>query len=166
MKLLKPRTFVIFAVAGLLGAALLNTSQNVQHAEERLEQLQHSAQREEEKIRMLKAEWEALNRPERLERLADEFLEMVPPSPDQMAGDHAYLPEAQPIAEVPVEIPEAAPAPVLQPVAYEGASEPDARPVPVPTAKPAYKPPRKPAGQKTLKEKDFGDLLNELGGAQ
>ncbi len=64
MKLLRPRTFVIFALAGLAGAVLLHTSQNVRHAEERLAMLERSVGREDEKNRMLKAEWETLNRPE------------------------------------------------------------------------------------------------------
>lgn len=96
MKLLKPRTFIIFALVGLAGAVLLHTSQNVQHAQERLEALEQSVQREEEKIRMLKAEWETLNRPERLERLANEFLDLVPPSPDQMTSEEVHLPESVP----------------------------------------------------------------------
>ncbi|MCB9982494.1 MAG: hypothetical protein H6861_02295 [Rhodospirillales bacterium] len=174
MRLLRPRTFVIFATAGLLGAALLHTSQNVQHAEERLEALERSAQREEEKIRMLKAEWEALNRPERLERLADEFLDLVPPTPDQMAGDDMSLPEAMPIAEIPAPEDVAPPA-VLQPVVLQ---------VPKPQIKPNLPPPLREGGRGRVSEssspaptpslplkgeedsvKAFNDLLNELGGA-
>ena len=70
MKHLNPRTFVIFGLAGLLGVILLHTSQNVQNAEEKLAALESEVAREEEKIRMLQAEWVHLNRPERLERLA------------------------------------------------------------------------------------------------
>ncbi|MCB1720483.1 MAG: cell division protein FtsL, partial [Alphaproteobacteria bacterium] len=131
MKLLKPRTFVIFALAGLAGAILLHTSQNVQHAQERLEALEQSVQREEEKIRMLKAEWETLNRPERLERLANEFLDLVPPSPDQMTGKEVHLPESVPSEFVLPEV-ESASSPVLQPVVLQP---------PKPQVKPNFPPP-------------------------
>lgn len=84
MKGIKLRTFIIFALAALSGAALLHTSQRVQQAEETLAVLRVDAQREQETMRMLRAEWEYLNRPERLERLATEFLDLVPPAPDRM----------------------------------------------------------------------------------
>ena len=84
MKGIKLRTFVIFALAALSGAALLHTSQRVQQAEETLATLSAEANREQETMRMLRAEWEYLNRPERLERLATEFLDLVPPAPEEM----------------------------------------------------------------------------------
>ena len=161
MKFLKPRTFVIFALAGLAGAVLLHTSQNVQQAEERLEALELSKYREEEKIRMLKAEWETLNRPERLERLADEFLDLVPPAPEQISGDTEVLPDPTPIEYEREEQYE----PVLQPVAFEAEK---AVHVPTPKVKPARAPkaPETISQQKPEKEKGFGELLDELGGAE
>ncbi len=84
MKKFSLKNFVIFALAGLSGAALLHTSQNVQHAEEVLAKMQRELAHEEEAMRVLRAEWAYLNRPERLERLAEEFLELVPPAPDKM----------------------------------------------------------------------------------
>lgn len=160
MKLIRPRTFVIFALAGLAGAALLHTSQSVQHAEERLDTLELSVYREEEKIRMLKAEWETLNRPERLERLAQEFLDLVPPSPDQITRDHLSLPDPQPIESE-------------EGFGYEPLTQPvSLASPPVPRHKPS-KPkqiaePKQPEVLKQKnnlpKEKEFGDLLNELGG--
>lgn len=159
MKFLKPRTFIIFALAGLSGAVLLHTSQSVQQAEERLEAMELAKQQEEEKIRMLRAEWETLNRPERLERLADEFLDMVPPSPDQMSGEAEILPETAPVQYEREE----ERAPVLQPVSMAPAAD-----VPVPSQKPVppAKPPAEIIKEKPKKEKAFNDLLNELGGAQ
>ncbi len=93
MRLVKPQTFLVYACAVLSGVALLHTSQNVQKAEMRLRDLEGSYQREEEKIRLLKAEWEALNRPERLERLAKDFLDLVPPDPARLLRDVAEVPE-------------------------------------------------------------------------
>lgn len=164
MKFLKPRTFIIFALAGLSGAVLLHTSQNVQQAEERLEALEVSKTHEEEKIRMLRAEWETLNRPERLEKLAHEFLDLVPPAPEQMTGGQVDLPEADTIEYDEEESFE----PVLQPVTYEEKTAPVASAaVPVPKTKPAYKPAQSETvpQKQPVKEKDFGSLLDELGGA-
>lgn len=166
MKFLKPQTFIIFALAGLSGAVLLHTSQSVQQAEDRLGQLETAKYREIEKIRMLKAEWETLNRPERLERLADEFLDLVPPAPDQMTGA-VDLPDPAPVEYGREEEYD----PVLQPVSYDAPSA-----VPVPKQKPVP-PPRAPmappeaAHKETIKEKPgrekaFGDLMDELGGGQ
>ena len=97
MKGIKLRTFIIFALVGLFGAALLQTSQRVQHAEEVLEVTQAELAHEEETMRVLRAEWEYLNRPERLERLATEFLDLVPPAPKKMpetlVNEAAALPE-------------------------------------------------------------------------
>ena len=99
MKGIKLRTFVIFAIAALFGAALLHTSQRVQHAEDVLRDVEAEVARELETMRMLRAEWEYLNRPERLERLATEFLDLVPPTPDAMPDDltdeASMLPDSQ-----------------------------------------------------------------------
>ena len=99
MKGIKLRTFIAFALAGLSGAALLHTSQRVQHAEEVLKTTQAELAHEEETMRVLRAEWEYLNRPERLERLATEFLDLVPPAPEKMPetliGGASDLPERQ-----------------------------------------------------------------------
>jgi hypothetical protein len=84
MKGIKLRTFVIFALAALSGASLLHVSQRVQHAEEVLAGIEAEARHEQDTIRMLRAEWAYLNRPERLEKLASEFLDLVPPAPEEM----------------------------------------------------------------------------------
>jgi len=155
VKLLKPRTFIIFALAAVSGTVLLHTSQNVQQAEERLEALELSVYREQEKTRMLRAEWETLNRPERLEALANEFLDLVPPTPEQMATDEDMLPDSVPAqfqAEESFE-------PVLQPVTFEATKSA----APKPSHKPIMKP-RNPS--KPQKEKAFSDLLGELGDGQ
>lgn len=87
MKGISLKTFIVFALAGLSGAALLHTSQSVQHSEEVLAQTQKELAHEEEAMRVLRAEWEYLNRPARLERLASEFLDLVPPTPENMPDD-------------------------------------------------------------------------------
>ncbi len=165
MKSVKISTFVIFGFASLAGAALLHTSQSVQKAEEKLAIIDAEIQKEQDTIHMLNAEWEYLNRPERLEKLAEEFLDLVPPSPDaltdSMVGEAAALPEkpvneeegfafeddVQPVLFEQPEPPEIVSAPQVQPVA---AKAPQA-PAPKPSALKA-----KPS------TKDFGALLNEL----
>lgn len=148
MKLLKPKTFVVFALAGLAGAVLLHTSQNVQHAEERLAGIEREVQKEEEKIRMLRAEWASLNSPARLERLADEFLDLVPPASDQMTGGRVEFFDEPEILDDPEGY-----QPLTQPVNLGGEA-------PKPAEKPT--PPQQETVQK--KEKAFGELIEELGG--
>ncbi|MEM7651186.1 MAG: hypothetical protein AAF204_03770 [Pseudomonadota bacterium] len=162
MKLLRPRTFVIFALVGLSGAVLLHTSQNVQHAEERLQELELSNYREQEKIRMLRAEWENLNRPERLERLASEFLDLVPPTPEQISREGVTLPDPV-FDEFGIEEQEErAFEPVLQPVSYQ-APIPRVKPKPPATKAPIKKP---ETITKTDEKRGFDELINELGGTQ
>ncbi len=84
MKLIRPKTLVIYMLAGLSGVALLHTSQSVQRAEEKKVALERDIASSKEQIRMLQAEWVHLNRPERLEALANEFLDLVPPAPERM----------------------------------------------------------------------------------
>ena len=87
MKNFNVRDFVIFALAAISGAALLNVSQRVQHAEERLSAIKAEIAQEEDAVRLLRAEWAYLNRPGRLERMAQDFLDLLPPRPDTMQGE-------------------------------------------------------------------------------
>lgn len=121
MKLMKPRNFLTFALAALSGAVLLHTSQSVQQAENRLEILQSSIAREKEQLHILKAEWESLNRPDRLERLAKDFLDLVPPETDAMVGEVSSLPEVS--EEL---LHEESPETILQPVSAQQDQSEDA----------------------------------------
>ncbi len=158
MKILKPRTLVLFGLVALTGVVLLHTSQNAQNAEKRLNMLQAEVDQEEERIRILKAEWAHLNRPERLERLAQEFLSLNPSTPSHMLSDAPSLPA--PVQED-IEQQEA------QAVSYDGA-----KPLPKPFAKPTFI--KKPLPPQAVVEepptpikskeatKDFGALLGEI----
>lgn len=143
MKIISPRIFVIYALAASAGVALLHTSQNVQRAEEKTAALRAEILREQERIQMLKAEWAHLNRPDRLENMAKEFLDMSPPSPQRIISDH---PPSQK-DETPVQ--------EARPVSFE-------KPVPPKT------PPKKQEQKKTSAErsKTFDELLGEIGGEQ
>ena len=67
---------LIFAV--LSGALLFYVSQQVQEAERTQKQLQAVIEQEQEALRVLSAEWDYLNRPDRLEALARTYLNMEP----------------------------------------------------------------------------------------
>ncbi len=154
MKAIKIRTFVIFALASLAGAALLHTSQSVQRAEEEMAVINAEIEKERDAIRVLNAEWEYLNRPERLEKLASEFLDLVPPGPDavqdSMMMEAVSLPERQ----------EETPLVEAQPVTFKSQEE-NAPEVEAPKDVP--KPRYKPSALKSKKpSKKFDDLLGEL----
>lgn len=152
MKGMKIRTFVIFGFASLAGAALLHTSQSVQQAEERLAVIDAEIQKERDTIHMLNAEWEYLNRPERLEKLAQEFLGLVPPSPetmtDTMVRETVALPEKPLLEEEGFSLgDDVQPAQDVLPVSAEAPRAPAPKPSAL-KAKP--------------QTKDFGALLDEL----
>lgn len=83
---------VIYGMAGLSGFVLLQTSQNVQHAEDRLSALRSELASEREGLRVFEAEWAYLNRPENLEALSAKYLGLVPPVPGDMVQDAGALP--------------------------------------------------------------------------
>lgn len=169
MKRIKIRTFAIFAVAALSGAMLLHTSQRVQEAEETLASLNAEIVSEQDTMRVLRAEWEYLNRPERLERLATEFLDLVPPAPkdmpDSMVNEASSLPEREALIVDDQ---------LTQPVSYEAEQidlsvEND---VPMPRSKPKFKPAasvNKPVAKSSAKtSRAFDAILDDIskGGVQ
>ncbi|GJL86077.1 MAG: hypothetical protein DHS20C02_18520 [Micavibrio sp.] len=89
MKRMWRKYLTVFVLAGLSGGLLLQTSQSVQQAEDELRRLEIEVENERETIRVLHAEWAHLNRPDRLESLAGQYLELVPPDPSQMLIDPA-----------------------------------------------------------------------------
>lgn len=148
-------TILLAVVAAIIsGTALFRVSQQVQTAENEKARLAAAVSSEREAIRVLNAEWDYLNRPDRLEDLAVEHLNMQPPQPEQMQNEPDTLPPPATVAAPGTEI---APAPELaaRPAVYE---LPAARAVPVPAAKP-----------KRDREKDFTRMLGDLapaGGAR
>lgn len=64
------------ALAVLCGTMLFWTSQSVQRAERDLSNMKMSTSHEGEALRVLSAEWDYLNRPERLEKLAQDNLSL------------------------------------------------------------------------------------------
>lgn len=82
------------SVAVVSGVMLFGVSQKVQTAESEQRRLSAAVGSERETIRVLNAEWDYLNRPDRVEDLAREYLRMKPPQAGQMESDAAALPDA------------------------------------------------------------------------
>ena len=72
----------------ILGVLLFRTSQSVQDAENRLGYVVGEVHEEKESLRMLDIEWSYLNNPERLERLAERYTNLVKPSADSKKEKH------------------------------------------------------------------------------
>jgi hypothetical protein len=89
------RYVALFAGVAFCGALLLHTSQTVQRKEAALAALQSDLVRERQSIEVLEAEWAHLNSPYRLEKLAQDYLHMVPPSAQQIMPDPDALPSYQ-----------------------------------------------------------------------
>ncbi|MEZ5918659.1 MAG: hypothetical protein R3D66_01635 [Alphaproteobacteria bacterium] len=172
MKRLDPRNFIVLALVGLSGAVLLHVSQNVQKSEDKLAEIEASIDREQETIRVLRAEWAYLNRPDRLERLAHEFLDLVPPEAEDVAATPSYLPER--VQEDDVSSPSATPSLIeAQPKAFGahgGATEEPSgdagaiRPRPKPSFSKKRTSLREAADAAERPTKNFQSLLDELGG--
>lgn len=97
MRLLRLSTLLPIAGAVAAGALLFWTSQNVQQSEDRLRHLQSSVKSETQTIRVLHAEWDYLNRPDRLEELAIRHLgqgiDMSSSAAFHVSGDVSALPD-------------------------------------------------------------------------
>ena len=146
MKKLWRKYLLIFGLAALSGGMLLVTSQNVERKETELRNLRSVMAAEEESLRVLRAEWAYVNRPDHLEALAKQYLDLVPPQAAQNVSDAAAM-RAAPLVEeeekaLPVSVRAVTPAPA-----------------------PAVIPPRKPASLAKPQRK-FQNVLEELTGGE
>lgn len=89
---------ILFAVG--LGILLFLTSQSVQKAEHKLSKIEQSNQAEQETLRVLSAEWDYLNRPERLEQLTRYNLDLDATHADQKSFVSTIEEVPEPIAPV------------------------------------------------------------------
>lgn len=81
------RLLHILAIVGLIGSALYAYSikyQTLYYAEQ-VAKLKAKVQREHDAVAVLKAEWQHLNRPDRLQAAADRHLELQPMAIGQLA---------------------------------------------------------------------------------
>lgn len=90
---LRLSTILSLSAAAVAGFFLFQTSQNVQDAEGRLRSIQTALSKEQDSMRVLEAEWDYLNRPDRLEELAQQHLKMKAQSPASLVNDSSDLPE-------------------------------------------------------------------------
>lgn len=147
MKLFRISNILLLCVAAGLGALLFRTSQSVQGAEDRLAEFNQAIRQERENIRVLDAEWDYLNRPQRLEELADKYLKVEAPDAAHFVEDAGAIPEPA-ISEIPT----GGSAVITQPVAAKTAPVP-ARAVPSEYIKASEK-------------QDFETLIKNLDGGE
>lgn len=86
-------TLLSLGMASVAGFMLFQTSQDVQQAEQKLRNLNAQVSKEREAMRVLEAEWDYLNRPDRLEELARQHLKMSPVDPAVLVRDSSVLPD-------------------------------------------------------------------------
>jgi cell division protein FtsL len=74
-------------LAALVGFGLFHVKYQVQKLEDQLTRINRDIVREQEQIHVLRAEATYLNRPERIEQLAQKYLSnLAPPKPNQMSA--------------------------------------------------------------------------------
>lgn len=145
---MKIRISTILALGMAVGAGfvLFQTSQNVQQAEMRLRNIQTAMTKEKDAMRVLETEWEYLNRPDRLEELAKQYLKMEAQAPSALVGNSGELlkPPVQPETDI------VAPSENIQDavVKPDDAPEPEL-PMPVPSTN-------------DVNPRNFNDLMNDL----
>ncbi len=126
----------MFRLSGLLslcvaiacGSLLFLTSQSVQKAEQKLSKVSQSNEAEVDTLRVLSAEWDYLNRPERLERLTLGNLEME--SKEALGKDFAESVNDIPQPVIPV-------LPRVKPRYFEYISAGQKQKIPTDTVKPS-----------------------------
>lgn len=77
-------TFFLFFMAACVGFALFQVKHEVIDIERDLTLAMREISKEEESIHILKAEWSYLNEPQRLQALADKYLDVQPMETGQM----------------------------------------------------------------------------------
>jgi hypothetical protein len=75
---MRKATIFWLGMAALCGTVLFHTSQEATDGRQALRRMERDMLREEESLRVLRAEWSYLNQPERLEKLARQYLELTP----------------------------------------------------------------------------------------
>lgn len=157
MKILRLSTIMAITLASVSGTFLFSTAQKVQQSEDHLRRTAARLEQEKQSIRVLRAEWDYLNRPDRLEALVERNLELIPVDPESVRADAADLPETHsplmPPRKPAFSAGRPSPAPLQAiPAVMERPSSPSLSP-----AKPAL-----PVPPQENSSKDFQKLLHDL----
>lgn len=83
---MKRTTTLFFFLALGIGFILFKVKYEVVEIEEKIKQTLRQMKRERETLHILKAEWSHLNEPQRLQKLAEKFLDIQPIKADQIAS--------------------------------------------------------------------------------
>ena len=122
MRIFRISNLLSLMLATFFGVLLFWTSQSVQNKENELSSVKKELAHEQETLRVLSVEWDYLNRPQRLEKLAAEQLGMEPAGGKEMVKTVSDIPEPLPFEEEGY----------TQPVSFDNAVA--AAPVPVASA--------------------------------
>lgn len=86
-------TILSLSAAVVSGVSLFLVSQGVQKSENDVYRLKHAVSFEQKTEDVLRAEWDYLNTPLRLERMASEYLGMVPPVANNISTTTSLFPD-------------------------------------------------------------------------
>jgi hypothetical protein len=84
--MIRPITFICFLLACGSGLYLYQSKHRVQMLDHEIEQTVHATDTLREQTRVLHAEWTLLNDPQRLQALADQFLNLKTVAPGQFTN--------------------------------------------------------------------------------
>jgi len=79
-------TSIFFILALVGGFVLFKVKYEVVEIEQKLAEAEQQIAREKETIHILKAEWSHLNEPQRLQKLAEKYLDIAPMKTEQIAA--------------------------------------------------------------------------------
>ena len=108
--MIRPITCVGFVLACASGLYLYQAKHRVNVIDQEIAGIVHTTDTTREQIRLLHAEWTLLNQPDRLQKLADQFLPLKPTNPSQftsLADLDSRLPAIRPEAPPPTSAPPA-----------------------------------------------------------
>lgn len=94
--MIRPAVAVWLALTGIAAVVLVQVSAEVRGLEDELSDFNAEIVAERETIRVLRAEWVYVNRPDWLERLAGDVTDLAPMRPEQIARSVAEIPMPSP----------------------------------------------------------------------